>query len=132
MGLLEVAQRDNKIILNDKAKGFGLAIFLTDPAGVEVELTGFANDISDLFDPETGQAINSRLVSVALHIADILSAAFATVGLPRGIEDEDSKPWLAKFTDLNGLETQWKVFKSNPDHGLGMITLILERWDDGS
>lgn len=129
MNILLQAQEDTRKILNDQATGFAVAIFVTNLVGFRKEFSGFSNDIADLIDPETGQAANSRLVSVALSIQDLFADGFTTE-LPRGINKKDSKAWLVDFTDLLGLSTKWKVFKSNPDYGIGMVTLLLERWKD--
>lgn len=120
MGLRAKAAADNKAILNDD-KGFAWPITVTNPAEVSADLKGFSNDISDLIDPDTGQAVSGRQASVALHIADL-----TVLGLPVGISAPSSKPWIMEFDDINGNPGVFKVKKSNPDNGIGMITCIVE------
>ncbi|MCH9712754.1 MAG: hypothetical protein K0U20_09040 [Proteobacteria bacterium] len=124
MGLREQIEADNRAILNDGAFGFGYSITLTDPTGNAQPLTGFSNDISQLIDPDTGQAVSGRVASAALNINDILTAGFTE--LPKSIADSASKPWLITFDDINGNTNTFKISQSNPDRTIGMIVCILE------
>lgn len=125
MNLRQLAEADLGGILEDSATGFGWSISLTDPAGTVAALTGFSDDIAQLIDPETGQAISGRLASVALRISSI---TLAGLGLPRGIADSTVKPWLVSFNDINGNAYTFKVMQSNPDRALGLVTLVLEAY----
>lgn len=123
MGLRELAEADNRIILNDSTFGFGYPIVLTDPAGNIVPLTGFSNDISQVIDPDTGVAVSGRIATTALNINDIIDAGLT---LPVGIADSKSKPWLITFADINGNIYTFKVSKSDPDRAIGMLICTLE------
>lgn len=123
MGLREIAEADLGAILEDAVAGFGWPIVLTDPTGTTQALTGFSNDISQLIDPDTGQAVSGRLASVALRISSLAS------GLPEGIADATSKPWLVAFDDINGNPFTFKVVKSNPDRALGLVTCLVEFYE---
>lgn len=125
MNLRQLAEADLGGILEDSATGFGWSISLTDPAGTVAALTGFSDDIAQLIDPETGQAVSGRLASVALRISSI---TLAGLGLPRGIADSTVKPWLVSFNDINGNAYTFKVMQSNPDRALGLVTLVLEAY----
>ncbi len=123
MGLRQLAEADNRIILNDSTFGFGYAITVTNPAGTVVSLVGFSDDISQVIDPETGQAVSGRLASVAININDILAAGLV---LPVAIADASIKPWLISFDSINGVNQVFKVSQSNPDRALGMLVCTLE------
>lgn len=123
MGLREMAELDLAFILEDVVYGFGYSITVTDPAGASAGLKGFSNDIAQLIDPDTGQAISGRLASAVLRISSLTAAG---LGLPEGISDATSKPWVVQFDDINGNPFTFKVSKSNPDRGLGIVSLILE------
>lgn len=123
MNLRVQAEADAKAILEDGLLGFGWPITVTDPLGTAGSLTGFSNDIAELIDPDTGQAVSGRLATVALSISSLTDAG---LGLPVGIADSTSKPWLMAFDDINGNPFVFKVQKSNPDRALGIITCILE------
>jgi len=123
MGLREQAEADLGLILEDKDRGFGYDIILTDPAGTVRPLTGFSDDIAQIIDPDTGIAVSGRLASVAIRTSTIIAAGLT---LPRGIADAGIKPWIVQFNDINGNPFTFKVSQSNPDRALGLITLMLE------
>jgi hypothetical protein len=125
MGLREIAEQDLGTILEDGVTGFGWPITLTAPDGTVGALTGFSDDIAQVIDPDTGQAISGRLASAALRIARI-EAALPGKGLPVGIADAASKPWLVAFEDINGTPYTFRVAQSNPDRAIGLVTLLLE------
>jgi hypothetical protein len=123
MGLREQAEADLGLILEDKDRGFGYDIILTDPSGTVRALTGFSDDIAQIIDPDTGIAVSGRLASVAIRTSTIIAAGLT---LPRGIADAGIKPWLVQFNDINGNPFTFKVSQSNPDRALGLVTLMLE------
>ena len=129
MGLREIANLDNRRILNDRNTGFGWPISITNPAGTTESFTGFGNDIAALIDPETGQSFSGRLASIAVNTLDLYNKGFV---LPRNINKETEKPWLVEFDDIDGNTYKFKVQASNPDRGLGMIILLLETYKDGA
>tara|TARA_R110000772_G_scaffold268728_1_gene398240 strand:+ start:8513 stop:8893 length:381 start_codon:yes stop_codon:yes gene_type:complete len=126
MSLRQLAEADLGAILEDGATGFGWPISVTDPDGNVGSLTGFSDDIAQVIDPDTGQAVSGRLASVALRIS---SLAIAGLTLPRGIADTGSKPWVVEFNDINGNAFKFKVSQSNPDRALGLVTLLLELYE---
>lgn len=125
MGLREIAEQDLGVILEDETAGFGWPIVLTAPDGTIGSLTGFSDDIAQVIDPDTGQAVSGRLASVALRNA-LIFQELPGLGLPRGIADTGSKPWLVTFNDINGTSYTFKVSESNPDRALGVTVCLLE------
>lgn len=123
MGLREIAEQDLGVILEDTDTGFGWPISVTDPDGTTGALTGFSDDIAQVIDPDTGQAVSGRLASVAIRTALLTSEG---LGLPRGIADTGSKPWVVEFDDINGNPYKFKVSQSNPDRALGLVVCLLE------
>jgi hypothetical protein len=111
--------------LEDAAGGFGWPIKLTNPAGDSANLVGQSNDIAMVIDPDTGTAISGRSASCALRISSIVAAGLV---LPQGIASPTSKPWVVEFADVNGGAYKFKVAKSNPDRGMGVVTLQLEAY----
>ena len=126
MSLRVLAESDLEFILEDEVFGFGWPITVTPPLGAPTPLTGYSNDISQIIDPETGQAVSGRLASAVLRTSSLYSA---NLDLPQGIADSDSRPWLIQFDDINGLSYVFKVQKSNPDRALGVVSCILEPYD---
>ena len=123
MSIRQLAESDLGLILEDGATGFGWPITITDPSGTVRHLKGFSDDIAQIVDPDTGQAVSSRSASVALRISSILEAGLT---LPRGIADAGIKPWIIEFDDINGNAFKFKVSQPNPDRALGLVTLLLE------
>lgn len=125
MNLRALAESDLGFIVEDGATGFGWPITLTDPDGKSGPFTGLSDDIAQVIDPDTGQAVSGRLASVALRISTLYAEGFK---LPQGIADASVKPWIVEFNDINGLPYKFKVQQSNPDRALGLVTCLLETY----
>jgi len=126
VGLRETAEKHLAGILENKKRGFGWDITVTDPFGQPVSMVGFSNDISQIIDPETGQLVSGRSASVSLRISTLAAACFR---LPIGVSDSSMRPWVIQFEDINGNPYRFKVSKSNPDRGLGVVTCLLEAYE---
>lgn len=129
MGLRDIAEDDLGVTLEDKVTGFGFDIKVTDPDGVTADLIGTSADIAQIIDPDTGQAVSGRLASVALRISSLVAAGLE---IPEGIADGAIKPWLIEFNDIGGNPFKFKVSKSNPDRTLGVVTCVLEFYEDAA
>lgn len=127
MSLREQAEADLADILEEETAGFGRAITITDPSGTSETFTGFTNDIAQIIDPDTGQAVSGRLANATVRISSLIASG---LGLPQGIADESLKPWVVQFDDINGNPFTFKVSKSNPDRALGVVSLELELYDN--
>lgn len=123
MGLRADAEEDLAVILEDDVGGFGWPITVTNPAETSAVLVGSSTDISQLIDPDTGEAVTGRSASVALRLS---SLTLAGLSIPEGIADTSLKPWLIQFDDINGAPYTFKVAASRPDRALGIVVCILE------
>ena len=126
MSLRLIAEQDLGLILEDTTTGFGYPIVLTDPDGNSGAFTGFSDDISQIIDPDTGQAVSGRLASIAIRISQLYLKG---LGMPKGIADSSSKPWIVEFDDINGNPYKFKVDQSNPDRALGLLVCLLELYE---
>lgn len=126
MGLRETAEADLAFVLEDRDGGFGWDILVTDPDGNFAALVGQSNDIAQVIDPDTGQAVSGRSASVAIRISSLTAASLA---LPVGIADSAIKPWTVAFEDINGNPYVFKVIQSNPDRMVGVVVCILELFE---
>ena len=124
MSLIDQAAADLQAFLGDAA-GFGRSITVTDPAGSTATLTGYTADIGETIDPETGQAVSGRRASCALPIQALTDAG---LGVPRGIADASSRPWVVRFNDFAGTERVYKVSEAMPDTTVGVVTCLLEAY----
>ena len=129
MGLRADAEKDLAFILEDDIRGGAFPVIVTDPAGfISVSpLKGYTNDISQLIDPDTGQAVSGRLATVSLRISSLIAAGYTT--LPENVSDATGKPWLIAFDDINGNSYTFKVSESNPDRAIGIVTCSLETYN---
>lgn len=125
MGLREVAGLDLISILQDRTTGFGWDLEVTNPAGATLAVVGFSTDIGMSLDVETGVFIAGRKASVAIPIAALIAAGF---GIPRGVSDKTSKPWLIRFNDIHGRSHLFKVQDAMPDTAIGCVTCLLESY----
>ncbi|WNO24167.1 hypothetical protein Scuro_06 [Acinetobacter phage Scuro] len=126
MNLRALAEADLGRILENKSTGFGWDITLTNPEGKTELLTGFSQDIALAIDPDMGVLVSGRTASVALRIGLLRAKGFTEN--PRNISDENKKPWVVGFKDINGTPCLFKVVKSNPDAMIGCVTLLLEAY----
>ena len=126
MNLRLQAEADLGAILEDSAMGFGWAVVVTDPDGKVGNLDGFTDDISQIIDPDTGQAVTGRLASATLRISSLTEEG---LGLPKSIADSSKKPWTVEFEDVNGSSFLFKVSESNPDRTLGIVVCMLEAYE---
>jgi len=124
MSLRTLAEADLGNILEDD-DGFGWPITVTDPAGNSAELTGLANDIGALIDPDTGTAVVGRQASVALRVASLTAAG---LGVPVGVADTTSKPWRVTTADVEGTTHEFAVSQAFHDRGAGIVTCLLEAY----
>ena len=129
MGLRADAEKDLAFILEDDIRGGAFPITVTDPAGFTSvdQLKGYTNDISQLIDSDTGQAVSGRLATVSLRISSLIAAGYTT--LPENVPDASSKPWLIEFDDMNGKSYKFKVSESNPDRAIGIVTCMLGKYN---
>jgi len=130
MGIRDIAKTDLSIIMADVDYGFAYLITVTNPAGLSTpsNFTGFSNDISQIIDPDTGEAVSGRAASVAIDMTALTAAGFTT--LPEAIADEDLKPWIVAFKDIEGSSYTFKVSQSYPDRSLGLVVCMLEAYCD--
>jgi hypothetical protein len=123
MNLRQLACQDALAILEDSDSGFGWPIVVTDPDGSTYRLTGFSQDIGQVIDPDTGQAVSGRLASVALPIARLEASGLE---LPREIPDKTKKPWIITFDNILGASRSFTVRETLPDTTIGVVVCILE------
>lgn len=120
MNIRRLAESDLKFTLEDDVFGFGWDVILTNPAGFSsTDLKAKANDISEMFDPDTGELVSGRVAIAVFRISSLIEQGFDT--LPADVPLSASKPWLVAFDDINGNPYLFKVVKSFPDRTLGVV-----------
>jgi len=126
MGLWATAAADAKRFLAN-SDHFGWPITVTDPDGSTADLTGYANDIGQSIDPQTGALVTGRAASCALHL-DALSDA--GLGTPRAVADEALTPWVVVFDDIQGVTHKFKVSEAMVDRTAGIVVCMLEAYKE--
>lgn len=124
MGLREIAHSDLQSIFAD-ASGFVWPCVITSPDSVSVDFDCRSNDIHMSIDPGTGDTITGRQASVVVLISDLIAANFQTIS---GVANTSIKPWVVVFDSINGISGTYKVAETYPDHGAGLIVLLLETY----
>lgn len=123
MGLLADAIADVRAILTD-TDGFGLATTVTSPSGTSAALTGFASDIGQTVDAETGQPVTGRRIHVAYPVGDVRTAFSA---LPEGFTDTSAPPWLVELQlPTMASAVTYAVMETMPDDHAGCVVCFLE------
>jgi hypothetical protein len=124
MGLRAQAAADAKAILEDSTSGFGWPLTLTSPAGMATLHTGFATDVFESVDPETGVIVSGRQASVTISLLSLAE-------LPTAVAEKGRRPWVVTFADVTLAAATWKVVEVLPDRALGVVRLILEAYRAG-
>ncbi len=120
MSLRRIATNDLKTIHTDSVTGFGWPITITAPnAGAVYNITGRNNDIHLAIDPDTGNLVSDRTVSIT----------FVTSLIPETIKAiSKGAPWVVTVDNINGVTGVFKVVSSIPDGVLGLTVLMLEAY----
>lgn len=128
MNIRQLAEQDLGQTLEDSANGFGWPVTLTNPAqAVFGNLTAQVDDISQMIDPDTGVVVSGRKAAATMRISSLNTAG---AGVPNGIADNSSRPWLITFDDINGNEYTFKVEDADQDRTLGVVVLMLGVWKE--
>lgn len=125
MGLHDQAALDARSFLEDVTGGFGQDVTVTDPFGFRLALKGFVNRVGQQIDPDTGVMVSGDITTVALPVAALVAGGR---GIPKGVSDTSSTPWVVSFADLQGVVSKFKVRETNQDRTLGVVVCILEQW----
>lgn len=110
--------------MGDSVSGFAWPITITNPSGSSLDLEAMTQDIGHNIDPETGQIIAGRLVTVAIPMEPL---EYEGIGMPTGVSE--GKPWVVEFENMNGVPGVFKVKHSHPDHTAGCIVCFLENYE---
>lgn len=125
MGLREEIRQYSHRILTDAKHGFAWSLVVTDPDGRSARTNGFATDIADLIDPETGQAVSGRQAEVVLSTQALSDAG---LGHPAYVAGAEGKPWTVQFDDIEGKPHTFKIMRSAPDRTVGLVLCYLEAY----
>lgn len=127
MSLRQLIEQDLSVIMEDPDLGMAWPVTVVDPDGTAVDTEGLSQDISELIDPETGAAISGRTASVTLRLATL---EYEGLQIPHGEMDETKKPWLVKFSAINGMQCTFKILRTKPDLTIGVVVCMLGHYKE--
>lgn len=128
MNLRELAAIDHAAILGDVAQGFAIPLTITNPAGVQLALAGFASDVGEVVDPESGIPIIGRRATCSFVPDPIEQAGLGPIV---GVAEDSRRPWLVAFADAHGVVRVYKVTAVMPEGDLGSVRCALEAYKTG-
>ena len=130
MGLRDIAAADFRRFTADTSGGFGWPMVLIAPDGTEHPVNGFTTDINLQIDPQTGQTVSGRAVSMSVSFGEMEEAGITD--RPYGVTHKAERPWLARIEDITGESYTLKMTESHPDRAIGALAILLEGYDDGT
>lgn len=119
-----LAAADARTILEDAA-GFSWPLTVMSPAGNTAVIMGTTRDVAATIDPETGIVVTARSASCTMSIASLTAAG---LGVPKGVAESSSKPWIVQFYDTAGVLHSFKVAEAQPDLTVGVVVCKLEAY----
>jgi hypothetical protein len=128
VSLRELAALDHAAILGDTSQGFAIPLVITSPAGVQIALAGFASDVGEIVDPESGLQVTGRRATVSFVQDPITQAGLGAV---TAVAEENRRPWLVSFADAHGIVRTYKVIEVLPENDLGSLRCALEGYRAG-
>lgn len=126
MSLFQRMQKDSQRIMNSNRFGFGIDIALIDPSGVEYPLKSIVSVIHNLIDPDTGQPVSGYLATASINRLDLNAQS---IELPEGVSSDFKRPWLVRYTNIDGVEVTNKMTRAAPDEANGNILCDLDFYD---
>lgn len=127
MNLNTIAESDLSFILEDVDDGFGVAISVTNPLGIQHTLNGQSNDIGFLIDPSTGVNVIGRNCEIVFRLSTVLS----TLGtIPN--KTASNEGWIFAFSNTNNQIWNFGLLDCMVDRKLGVVKMILELLDVSS
>lgn len=128
MSILDLAEKDLGMILEDDVNGFGVPCSITNPAGLTVpDIKVQTGDIHLILDMETDAKISNRVVHISARISTLIAEGLE---IPRAQPNQSANPWIFEFADVNGVIRKFTVSDSKPDRKMGVVTIILELLKD--
>lgn len=116
MNLIEQAEKDLSITLEDKDNGFGVALQFQDNTKAYVELICQTTDIGFFQDMDTGMGIIGRNVEIVFRLS---SSIALNIPYP-------TKQMIVKYFTTAGIESKLQVQDIAPDRKMGVIKLTME------
>jgi hypothetical protein len=121
MNLLDQAEQDLNITVEDKVGGFGRSVILVDKVGTRYgdsdELIAKVQDIGFFIDPGNDVGVQARTVWIELRLSTIISVLG---GIPK-----TNDGWEIIVADSSGNNWSFAIEMVSPDRTLGLVKFHL-------
>ena len=126
MSLQDAAAKLVRSILENKDQ-FGIEMTVTDPSGVQAQITGIPTDISQTIDPQTGLLVASRSICVSMPLA-AFDEQFSK--RPEGVNAKGRRQWLVELKLQNmPAAVKYAVISTRPD-AIGCVLCFLQIYEE--
>jgi hypothetical protein len=125
MNIIELAERDLAITLEDRKTGFGVDVTLITPEGIEHKLIGQSTDVGLVIDSNTGIGVRGRIAEITFRLSTLLEKVGS---IPD--KTEEGGGWLMRIENINGDNWTFAVGVADVDRKLGVVKISLELIDE--
>jgi len=126
MSLQDSAANFVRSILENKDQ-FGIEMTVTDPSGVQAQITGIPTDIHQSIDPQTGLLVASRTLCVSMPLA-AFDEKFGK--RPEGVSARGRRQWLVELKlPTMPAAVKYAVEGTRPD-AIGIVLCFLQIYEE--
>jgi len=125
MNIVELAERDLAITLEDRKTGFGVDVTLITPEGIEHKLIGQSTDVGLVIDSNTGIGVRGRIAEITFRLSTLLDVVGS---IPD--KTEEGGGWLMRIENINGDNWTFAVGVADVDRKIGVVKISLELIDE--
>jgi hypothetical protein len=125
MNIIELAERDLAITLEDRKTGFGVDVTLITPEGIEHKLIGQSTDVGLVIDSNTGIGVRGRIAEITFRLSTLLEKVGS---IPD--KTEEGGGWLMRIENINGDKWTFAVGVADVDRKIGVVKISLELIDE--
>lgn len=132
MNLRQLAEKDLETILETDQRGNRYPFTVIQPDGYQSvnPVYGYGNDISQMIDPDTGMLVAGRNATFTFRVNHLINEGYTS--LPKVEHSNIEKPWVFKYVDFEGVTHTFTIRSAMPDKTIGIITLVLELYNDAT
>lgn len=125
MNLTQTMRKDFNKIMGSKS-GIAESIQIIDPNGESHDIQAVVSVIHNLIDPDTGQPVSGFLATASISRLHLMAR---NLSIPAGEFDQNKRPWVLVYNDIDGNSTKYIVVRSAPDEAQGNVLLDLGSYE---
>lgn len=116
MSLIEQAEADLAMTLEDSECGFGVALFFKNSLGEERQVNCQTTDIGFFIDMQTGAGVVARTVEITARLSTLLLNDIPEI----------TRATFIKYISTSGDEIKMKVVQPMYDRKIGLVKMSVE------